>query len=177
MRIFCCNKSENKLSMAEKFAKVARFLSWQLIPATFSPNNFFCLWSIYETKYYKSAHTSITKKFGFTSFQVPAILAISIASTFKYRSASTKILAGTSIEQFDVNTVTLMIIILNTDKKQTWQELLQRGLKIDRNLKHQHPQSQWNQKYVMFCAIWYHVYNFKTVKNNHGGVLLLVKEY
>ena len=27
---------------------------------------------------------------------------------------------------------------------------------------------------VMFCAIWYHVYNLKNVKNIHGGVLLLV---
>ena len=29
---------------------------------------------------------------------------------------------------------------------------------------------------VMHCAIWYHVYNLKHVKNTHGGrVLLLVK--
>ena len=28
--------------------------------------------------------------------------------------------------------------------------------------------------YVMRCAIWYHLYNFKNVKNTHGGVLLLV---
>ena len=27
----------------------------------------------------------------------------------------------------------------------------------------------------MFCAIWYHFYNLKNVKNNHGGVLLLLK--
>ena len=27
----------------------------------------------------------------------------------------------------------------------------------------------------MFCAIWYHLYNFKNVKNTYGGVLLLVK--
>ena len=27
----------------------------------------------------------------------------------------------------------------------------------------------------MLCAIWYHLYNLKTVKNAHGGVLLLVK--
>ena len=27
----------------------------------------------------------------------------------------------------------------------------------------------------MFCAIWYHLYNLKSVKNTHGGVLLLVK--
>ena len=26
----------------------------------------------------------------------------------------------------------------------------------------------------MCCAIWYHLYNLKTVKNTHGGVLLLV---
>ena len=28
---------------------------------------------------------------------------------------------------------------------------------------------------VMRCAIWYHLYNLKNVKNTHGGVLLLVK--
>ena len=28
---------------------------------------------------------------------------------------------------------------------------------------------------VMRCAIWYHLYNLKNVKNIHGGVLLLVK--
>ena len=28
---------------------------------------------------------------------------------------------------------------------------------------------------VMRCAIWYHLYNLKTVKNTHGGMLLLVK--
>ena len=28
---------------------------------------------------------------------------------------------------------------------------------------------------VMFCAIWYHLFNLKNVKNTHGGVLLLVK--
>ena len=25
------------------------------------------------------------------------------------------------------------------------------------------------------CAIWYHFYNLKNVRNTHGGVLLLVK--
>ena len=30
-------------------------------------------------------------------------------------------------------------------------------------------------KNVMRCAIWYHLYNLKNVKNTHGGVLLLVK--
>ena len=30
-------------------------------------------------------------------------------------------------------------------------------------------------KYVMRCAIWYHLYNLKNVKNTHGGVLILVK--
>ena len=30
-------------------------------------------------------------------------------------------------------------------------------------------------RYVMRCAIWYHLYNLKNVKNTHGGVLLLVK--
>ena len=29
--------------------------------------------------------------------------------------------------------------------------------------------------FVMRCAIWYHLYNLKNVKNTHGGVLLLVK--
>ena len=28
---------------------------------------------------------------------------------------------------------------------------------------------------MIFCAIWYHLYNFKNMKNTHGGVLLLVK--
>ena len=32
-----------------------------------------------------------------------------------------------------------------------------------------------NCKYVMRCAIWYHLYNLKNVKNTHGGVLILVK--
>ena len=27
----------------------------------------------------------------------------------------------------------------------------------------------------MLCAIWYHLYNFKNMKNTHGEVLLLVK--
>ena len=27
----------------------------------------------------------------------------------------------------------------------------------------------------MLCAIWYHLYNLKNVKNTNGGVLLLVK--
>ena len=27
----------------------------------------------------------------------------------------------------------------------------------------------------MLCPIWYHLYNYKDVKNTHGGVLLLVK--
>ena len=30
-------------------------------------------------------------------------------------------------------------------------------------------------KYVMRCAIWYHLYNSKNMKNTHGGVLILVK--
>ena len=28
---------------------------------------------------------------------------------------------------------------------------------------------------VMLCAIWYHLYILKNLKNTHGGVLLLVK--
>ena len=28
---------------------------------------------------------------------------------------------------------------------------------------------------VMRCAIWYHLYNLKNVKNTYGGVLILVK--
>ena len=30
-------------------------------------------------------------------------------------------------------------------------------------------------EYVMRCAIWYHLYNLKNVKNTHGGVLILIK--
>ena len=29
--------------------------------------------------------------------------------------------------------------------------------------------------YVMRCAIWYHFYNWKNMKNTYGGVLILVK--
>ena len=29
--------------------------------------------------------------------------------------------------------------------------------------------------YVMRCAIWYHLHNFKNIKNTYGEVLLLVK--
>ena len=29
--------------------------------------------------------------------------------------------------------------------------------------------------YVVRCAIWYHFFNLKNVKNSHGGVLILVK--
>ena len=29
-------------------------------------------------------------------------------------------------------------------------------------------------EYVMRCAIWYHLYNLKNVKNTHGGMLLLL---
>ena len=29
--------------------------------------------------------------------------------------------------------------------------------------------------FVVRCAIWYHLYNLKNVKNIHGGVLILVK--
>ena len=28
----------------------------------------------------------------------------------------------------------------------------------------------WQYLFVMLCAIWYHLYNFKNVKNTHGGV-------
>ena len=30
----------------------------------------------------------------------------------------------------------------------------------------------WNWQYVMCCAIWYHLYNLKNVKNIHKGVQL-----
>ena len=30
-------------------------------------------------------------------------------------------------------------------------------------------------EYVMLCAIWYHLYNLKNMKNTYGGVILLVK--
>ena len=29
--------------------------------------------------------------------------------------------------------------------------------------------------FVMRCAIWYHLHNFKNVKNTHGGVIIFVK--
>ena len=28
--------------------------------------------------------------------------------------------------------------------------------------------------YVVRCAIWYHLYNLRNLKNTHGGVLILV---
>ena len=28
---------------------------------------------------------------------------------------------------------------------------------------------------VMVCAIWYHLYKLKSVKNTHGGVIFLVE--
>ena len=31
------------------------------------------------------------------------------------------------------------------------------------------------KKFVMRCAIWYHLYNLKNVKNTHRGVFYLVK--
>ena len=31
------------------------------------------------------------------------------------------------------------------------------------------------ETYVTLCTVWYHLYNFKNVKNTHRGVLLLVK--
>ena len=34
---------------------------------------------------------------------------------------------------------------------------------------------QCKNLYVVRYAIWYHLYNFKNVKNTHGGVLILVK--
>ena len=30
--------------------------------------------------------------------------------------------------------------------------------------------------FAVRCAIWYHLYNLKNVKNTHGGVLLLVSK-
>ena len=33
----------------------------------------------------------------------------------------------------------------------------------------------WTFKIMIICAIWYHLYCLKNVKNTHGGVLLLLK--
>ena len=30
-------------------------------------------------------------------------------------------------------------------------------------------------KYVILCAIWYHLYNLKNMKSTHGGVILLLE--
>ena len=35
--------------------------------------------------------------------------------------------------------------------------------------------NEFGIKYVVRCAIWYHFYNLKNVKNTHGGVMILVK--
>ena len=40
--------------------------------------------------------------------------------------------------------------------------------------KSQRRNQELRKHYVMRCAIWYHLYDFKNVKNTHGGVLLLV---
>ena len=34
---------------------------------------------------------------------------------------------------------------------------------------------QLQEVYVVRCAVWYHLYNLKNVKNTYGGVLILVK--
>ena len=39
------------------------------------------------------------------------------------------------------------------------------------------PPSRLNYTIVVRCAIWQHLYNFKNVKNTHGGVLILVQLY
>ena len=42
-------------------------------------------------------------------------------------------------------------------------------------LKYQGFRKDFPNKIVVRCAIWQHLYNFKKVKNTHGGVLILVK--
>ena len=39
------------------------------------------------------------------------------------------------------------------------------------------PDKRIRTLYVMFCTIWYHLYNLKNMKNTNGGILLLVKFY
>ena len=36
---------------------------------------------------------------------------------------------------------------------------------------------QLNDIYVMRCAIWYHLYNLKNLKNTHGGVLFVSSNF
>ena len=33
----------------------------------------------------------------------------------------------------------------------------------------------WSPNKLIICAIWYHLYNLKSMKNSRGGVILLVK--
>ena len=35
--------------------------------------------------------------------------------------------------------------------------------------------TKYMKRFVLRCAIWYHLYNLKNVKSTHGGVLILVK--
>ena len=42
-------------------------------------------------------------------------------------------------------------------------------------LRNKESLSNWRYYYVMLYAIWYHLKNFKNVKNTHGRVLLVVK--
>ena len=44
------------------------------------------------------------------------------------------------------------------------------------NVDHDPKFLKWEYwRYVMRCAIWYHLYDLKNVKSTHGGVLILVK--
>ena len=39
----------------------------------------------------------------------------------------------------------------------------------------QNPSNISYRAFVMRCAIWYHLYSLKNMKNTHGGVLILVR--
>ena len=49
------------------------------------------------------------------------------------------------------------------------------GLKVENKHAFKNTLTKFSKTYVVRCAIWYHSYNLKNVKNSHGRVLTLVK--
>ena len=68
-----------------------------------------------------------------------------------------------------------MNILVSSNHSNSIRIFLQRPTKKDRIDAKSLEVFESEFKYVMRCAIWYHLYNFKNVKITHGGVLILVK--
>ena len=73
-------------------------------------------------------------------------------------------------------TIVLNCATILTVFKKTWKRRPPRKVKSTNN-RHWDGILSSIIPYVMLCAIWYHLYNLKNVKNIHGGVLLLVNFY